>query len=381
VTEAAARVVQGIKLARLAPSTRETYGAGLRAWASFCASHDRSLMFGEDENPALVGDTLELFVGHLLATRRVTSSSTVTSYLSAVSALHVDAGLPSPTQEARKVGRLRELTQGLQKVLPVARRAPALTVRDLQPATSLAFARGGELNAGIAALTVLAATAMLRVHEYIVCEGGTLRSRGLEATVLGDTPQAVATARQDARAWRARQAVRTCDVYIPPGTATLVVRLRAWKFSQTGAQHTIPIQCSPDWTMCAHCCVLKFLSVRETARQNAQVRRPPPQWLAQLSDGTFITEEQITQHVQLGGRLSGLENWRDCTPHSLRRGGATLLFQASRDKTMVREVGRWRSDTGIDPYLVTHTQRYHSAWQRALSDVDSQGATLNTQAR
>lgn len=99
----------------------------------------------------------------------------------------------------------------------------------------------------------------------------------------------------------------------------------------------------------------------------------PPPWLAQLSDGSFITESQVTRYIRDAARLNGLAQWQECTPHSLRRGAATQLYQASKDKTMVKEVGRWRSETGADPYLVIHTDRYHEAWERAIIDSRSQG--------
>jgi hypothetical protein len=233
----------------------------------------------------------------------------------------------------------------------------------------------------VAALSVLAATAMLRIHEYVVYEGRSLRTRGLEQLVLSDLDGDKAATRGDARVWRARQALRMCDLdFLERAPGTLVLRLRAWKFGLPGAEHTIPIRCSADWAVCAHCCVSKFLSIRRVARTRLQTASTIS-WLAQLSDGSFITEDQVTQHIRNSARLAGLQNWAACTPHSLRRGGATQLLTASGDKTMVREVGRWRSETGVDPYLVTHSHRYHEAWERAMEDPRTQGATLGTAAR
>lgn len=331
-------------------------------------------MFLAEESAMEVGDALELFVGYLLAARRVTSYSTISSYLSAVSALHVDVGLESPTQEARKAGRLHHVFQGLQRVLTTAKRSPPVTVLDLRPATRHAFETGKELQVALAALTVLAATAMLRVHEYVVCDGQRLGTWGLSSQVLSDEPDARAVARSDARIWKARQALRTRDVQVsstPPGTLT--IKMRAWKYGLTGAEHQVPIRCTSEWTACAHCCISRFLILRQDAGKGK-----PPQWLAQLSDGTFITEAQVSEYLQEAARSSGLAQWQDCTPHSLRRGGATQLYQVSKDKTMVREVGRWRSETGVDPYLVVHTDQYHDAWDRAVVDPRSQGEILGS---
>lgn len=283
--------------------------------------------------------------------------------------------------EARRAGCLRSIIQGTQRVLAVAQRSPAVTIWDLRGATIQAFETGNELRAAVAALSVLAATAMLRIHEYIVYEGASLRPRGLEQLVLSDLEGDRVATRGDARVWRARQALRMCDIDISGNTpGMLVVRLRAWKFGLPGAEHTIPIRCSADWAVCAHCCVSKFLSIRRAARMVSQAVTTIS-WLAQLSDGSFITEDQVTQHIRNSARLAGLQNWTTCTPHSLRRGGATQLLAASGDKTMVREVGRWRSEKGINPYLVTHVHRYHEAWERARDDVRTQGGTLGTAAR
>lgn len=327
-----------------------------------------------DESASEVGETLETFVGYLLAARRVSSFSTVRSYLSAVSAFHVDAGLVSPTQEARKAGRLVHIFQGLQRVLVTARHSPSITVLDLRVATIRAFDTGEELQLALAALAVLAATAMLRVHEYVVHGGPLLGAHGLEARVLGDTPNDRANARSDPRVWKARQALRTTDVQFPatsPGT--LVIKLRAWKYGLMGTEHKVPIRCTPDWATCAHCCIARYL-----AHRRASSSGPPPQWLAQLSDKTFISENHISQYIRRAAHAAGLDRWQECTPHSLRRGAATQLYQASKDKTMVREVGRWRSEHGVDPYLVTHVSRYHEAWARAVADHHSQGTTLGS---
>ena len=133
--------------------------------------------------------------------------------------------------------------------------------------------------------------------------------------------------------------------------------------------------------MCAHCCVQRFLETRNQQQAaRGQAARGCP-WLAQLADGRFVTEADMTAFIRRAARLAGRADWAKCTPHSLRRGGATQLFQTSLDATMVREVGRWRSATGVEPYLVTHTQVYQDTWQQAVRSQGSQGATLGTLVR
>lgn len=379
--EAAASVVTGLRRSRLAPSSRITYRTGQRAWHEFCTKAGCPTLLAETmplEQQAMV---LELFVGYLLSSHNISSASTIQTHLSAVSAWHVDHGVPSPTRLARGAGLLRDTFQGIQRIASAARRAPALTVLDLRLAVEQACRSQREASVACAALSVLAATAMLRVHEYIVYQSGQLTAEPLRQLVLSDSADAVADARDNELMWRARQALRSEDIKFvqSPGEAeTMVVKLRAWKFSLTGTEHTNPIKCVGRWSVCAHCCVKNFLEMRA---RNRSVRGRPESatpWLAQLSDGSFVSEKEITTFIRNGARLSGHTDWSALTPHSLRRGGATQLYHAGLDVTAVREVGRWRSHAGVEPYLMTHTRAYQEMWQKAISDHNTQGATLGT---
>lgn len=381
---AASAVARGLRHSRLTPTTRATYQVGQRAWIEFCAHAGCSPLLVESVPVEQVANVLEQFVGYLLVSRHITSVSAVNTYLSAVSALHVDLGVRSPTRSARQAGLMHDLFQGLQRVLGAAQRAPPLTVLDLRVAVERAFSSGDCLAVACAALCVLAATAMLRVHEYVVHGGELVVRRGLCAEALGDGPEHGMAARQSELVWRARQALRTRDVTFTrdrSGTSVMRVRLRAWKYSPSGVEHVNPIRCVEDWPVCAHCCVQRFLEDRDRRQAGgggAQERHP---WLAQLSDGQFVTEADVTSFIRQAARLAGRADWAACTPHSLRRGGATQLFQSGLDATMVREVGRWRSATGVEPYLVTHTQVYQDTWRRAVQNQGSQGPTLGTSVR
>lgn len=379
--EAAAAVVAGLRHSRLAPSSRIAYQGGQRAWKDFC-SKVGSPPFLTDTTPLeQQAMLLELFVGYLLATHNITSASTIQTYLSAVSAWHVDRGLPSPTRLVRGAGLMHDISQGIQKVMGAAQRAPALTVSDLEAAVEQAFSSHRERLVACAALSVLAATAMLRVHEYIVYKGEQLVAKALQQPVLSDLADAVANARGSELVWRARQALRSQDILFvqhPGELETMVVRLRSWKFSVAGAEHVNPIKCVGKWSVCAHCCVRLFLKLRT---QNRLARGTPEEvtpWLAQLSDGSFVSEKDMTLFIRNGARLSGRPDWSTMTPHGLRRGGATQLYHAGLDVTAVREVGRWRSRAGVEPYLVTHTRVYQEMWRKAVTDQSTRGPTLGT---
>lgn len=381
--EAVSTVVQGLRHSRLTPTTRATYSVGQKAWIDFCLLSGHTPLLTEPMQVEQVAEVLEQFVGYLLAVRHISSTSAVNTYLSAVSALHVDLGIRSPTRSVRQAGLMQECLQGLHRVAETAYRAPPMTVLDLRPRVVQAFASGDERLVACAALCVLAATAMLRIHEYVVSEGTLLERRGLWEAALRDDTEGRAAARQDNRLWRARQALRTEDVTFvrdSEGKDVMRVRLRSWKYSPTGAEHINPIRCVGDWPVCAHCCVRRFLSSREKRQAERRQTRTQP-WLAQLADGHFVTEADVTAFIRQAAGLAGRADWMLVTPHSLRRGGATHLFQTSQDTTMVREVGRWRSAAGMEPYLVTHTRAYQDTWQRAVSTQNSQGPTLGTSAR
>lgn len=379
--EAAAAVASGLRRARLAPSTRATYQVGQKAWVDFCAEMGSPPLLTGAVPLERQATLLELFVGYLLVTRKVTRASTIQSHLSAVSALHVDSGYPSPTRLTRRAGLLQDLFQGVQKVTGAPHRAPALTVSDLEPFVKHAFSLQSEIDIACAALSVLAATAMLRVHEYIVYHGKQLTTKTLMSSVLDDSATSVADSRTSELVWRARQALRTRDIQFvqdSDGVETMVVRLRTWKFSIAGTEHVNPLKCVKDWPVCAHCCIRRFLKLRELKQASSKEKSKDIPWLAQLSDGSFVLESDVTSFIRRAAQHSGRADWADATPHGLRRGGATQLYHAGLDVTAVREAGRWRSLAGVEPYLVTHTHVYQEMWQKAISDRKTRGATLGT---
>ena len=378
VLEASAAVAQGLRRARLAPSSRATYTTGQRVWREFCERSGIQVLLPESLPVGDVAAIVDRFVGYIMVTRRVTSASTVNTYLSAVSALHVDAGLRSPTRAVRRAGLMQDLTQGLQRVAGSAQQSPPVTVGELGPVVEQAFASQDELSVACAALCVLAATAMLRVHEYVVLGGQRLVSSGLGDLALSDDPRDAAAARESELVWRARQALRSQDVTFSRegGAAVMSVQQRAWKYSLPGTVHTIPIRCNGnDWRVCAHCCVWRFMQMRQQVCGARGLRLPP--WLGQLAGGRFVSERDITDFVRRAVRATGRPDWASCTPHSLRRGAATSLYHATKDVSLVREVGRWRSATGVDPYLRTHASTYHDGWMLALQRArESQGTAL-----
>lgn len=379
VLEASGAVAQGLRRARLAPSSRTTYSTGQRVWREFCDRSGIQALLPESLPVEEVAAIIDRFVGYILVTRRVTSASTVNTYLSAVSALHVDAGQRSPTRMVRRAGLMQDLTQGLQRVAGATRQSPPVTVGELGPAVEQAFASQDELSVACAALCVLAATAMLRVHEYIVLGGQRVVDSGLGDLALSDDPRDLAAARESDLVWRARQALRTQDVTFSwerGAAAVMSVRQRAWKYSLPGTVHTIPIRCnSNNWRVCAHCCMRRFVQARRHLCMARGLRSPP--WLGQLASGRFVSERDITHFIRRAVRGTGRPDWASCTPHSLRRGAATSLYHATNDVSLVREIGRWRSATGVDPYLRTHATTYHDGWRLALQRArETQGAVV-----
>lgn len=364
--DASATVVQHLRHARLTPSTRSTYTSGQRAWAQFCTESKYPIILPESMPVYEIASILEMFVGYLLVTRNITRQSTINSYLSAVSALHTDAHIISPTLKARRAGLMREILQGLSHVTEAPIQSPGMTILELAPMVQQAFASKLESACGSAALCTLAATAMLRVHEYIVYQGQHLASAGLADIVMSDHPKQAIVARKSATIWRARQALRTKDVTfsLVDDVETLNVHLRAWKYRLPGTTHTLPIQCTAgEWYRCCHCCVKRFLSLRK--QLCLWKRKQEPSWLSQLSDGTFLRERDVTEFMRQAARLHGYKNWRSYTPHGFRRGAATALYQASKDYHLVQEVGRWRSNAGLKSYIKAQASAYHQAWQEA----------------
>ena len=372
--DASAKVVQHLRRARLTPSMRSTYTSGQRAWIQFCAESKHLVILPASMSAFEIASILEMFIGYLLVTRNVTRQSTINSYLSAVSALHTDVHTISPTLKARRAGLMREILQGLSHVTEAPIQSPGMTIAELTPMVQRAFASKAESACGSAALCALAATAMLRVHEYIVYQGQHLVNAGLVDTVMSDHPKQAAVARESATIWRARQALRTKDVTfsLVDGVETLNVHLRAWKYRLPGTTHTLPIQCTAgEWYECSHCCVKRFLDLRR--QLCLQKQNQEPLWLSQLSDNTFLQESDVTEFMRQTARMHGYKNWGSYTPHSFRRGAATALYQASKDYHLVQEVGRWRSNAGLKSYVKAQASAYHQAWKKASQTEEVTG--------
>lgn len=345
---AALAVAQRLEHARLAPTTRSTYATGQRAWTAFL--HDAGI--GSEE----LGDAdlvvlLRSFVGWLWAKRGPIKLPTVRTYLSGVAQLFREQGRGAAfTAAFRELATMGTL-EGVRQQTPGPARAPGLTIYEIQDALHRSWATGDLRERLIAMLVVLAGTLLLRIHEYIPQDGEYFLRR--QAGVASRRAQAVGSLRTgDERTWRTNAALRWEDV--SSAGHDVAVRQLHWKHSRPGDERRVLLQHADDarpW-LCAECWVRRMW---QRARTYGLI------WLAQLDESNVVRESELRDYLRAAAARAGRPDAHELTGHSLRRGGATDMLEASGDVAAVRALGRWRSETGINPYLVVSERRVQTA--------------------
>jgi hypothetical protein len=298
--------------------------------------------------------TLRAFIGWLWDTRGPLAASTVQSYVAGVGHHLKEQGCGESFVAAHKtISTVYGTLEGIRRLSPAPRRAPGLTIYEIEQVLAVSWRRMDPLDATAAALVVLAGTLMLRIHEYIPHDGELLVQRHQLSTVAQRSGNAALV--MDHRMWRTATALQWADINVDKGVAHITQK--KWKYSRPGDGRSVTVRCrgrTSPW-ICAEC----WLSALSELHA-----RDKPLWIAQVPGGQLLTERDITQYIRQAARQSGRSDWNQLTGHSLRRGAASDLYHTSGDTTVVRALGRWRSETGIQPYLAVQPHQITNALKR-----------------
>lgn len=337
--------------ARLAPTTRVAYQTGWRAWLAF-AEHTGMVGVMTDEHT--LTQMLRAFIGWLWDTRGPLAASTVQSYVAGVGHHLKEQGCGESFVAAHKtISTVYGTLEGIRRLSPAPHRAPGLTIYEIGQALAMSWRRMDPLDATAAALVVLAGTLMLRIHEYIPHDGELLRQRGQSSAVVQRTANPALVV--DHRMWRTATALQWTDIRVDKGVAHIMQR--KWKYSRPGDGRSVTVRCrgrTSPW-MCAECWLSALSGLHA---------RDKPLWIAQVPGGQLLTAGDITQYIRQAARQSGRGDWNQLTGHSLRRGAASDLYHTSGNTTVVRALGRWRSETGIQPYLAVQPHQVTNALEQ-----------------
>ncbi len=95
--------------------------------------------------------------------------------------------------------------------------------------------------------------------------------------------------------------------------------------------------------------------------------------LFSLPGGKPLTTHQYTTRLRSILTTCGLES-KDYSPHSFRRGGATLAFESDVDPLLIKSQGDWQSDAYLQ-YIdlsVQHRLQLSRALVKAVTDTELQ---------
>ena len=284
----------------LSTNTRATYNSGTTSFINFCI-HYHNLSSSGSILPASEA-TLLLFVSYL--SQRV-RPSTIKVYLSAVRNLHIQHGLPSPTDHSVLLPRI---LRGIKRIYGIDRR-PRLPIT---PRLLSLFER--HINTQWWDHLVLW-TAM------IVAFFGFLRSAELLALRTTDIQQA--------------------DSPLSP-LPTYVLTIRSSKTDPFRQGCSIRLAPSGHPSLCPALALSKLLS---------QTQATGERLLFSLSSGSPLSRPILNSAISTLASFSNLDP-SAYSSHSFRIGAATTASANGLSDSLIKTLGRWSSDA-YQTYIVT----------------------------
>ena len=317
------RVCQGLAAGSLA-----TYSTGQKAFAIFCDLHSLDMWAPTEK-------TLCEFGAWLHGTRKV-DGPTVTSYITAVRAALVEAGVQP--FDRTDMPRLNRLTKGCARNY-----AQLYRERKIRLPITLDILRHLSLSIGsvqayeeslLWAAITLAFGAFLRSDEYtqktikatqtVPPHLSSIQFVGNDGVALGDLSRLLRLfERHDS---------------IPSGVEGMSFFVSKSKTDQRMEGHYVFVARSPDPSFCPLLSMLKFLSIRSTLGMSVEL-------------GSWLFLKRNREPLQYTDMLGGLRhslrklglNPEEYGTHSLRIGAATLAAHMRVPDAVIQKMGRWNS--------------------------------------
>ena len=308
-------------MSKLSEGSRASYAVGWRQWCIWRRIQQKDIYLqgeGREQRKEDEDDMLRFLT--YLAKVMKRAEGTVRQRLFALKMGHVVAGYEDPTLHRT---RLWAALTGFKRWQPDVRRKypvlPCMMRWMKQHIDEVAsFSRGDKI--ALWAAVVTAFFFLLRASEYLI---------------------------QANRSWSTRRVLKGCEVEGRTNNQTcriqnaqeVVIYLAGSKTDQYN-QGTIRNHFrSGDFCLCPVRALGEMERYYPERFRGAEAEEP----LFRFEDGTPITRDDIHGVVQLAAVADGQEGARFGS-HSLRIGGATALYQGTKDLEQVKRFGRWTSD-------------------------------------
>jgi hypothetical protein len=294
----------------IGPSTRQTYSSGLRSFISFVDTHGIRPAF-----PASV-QTLCLWVTSLASPPGAVTLGTCKVYLSAVVTRHTELGYDHPLADAPPM--LSRILAGIKRMSaqPSRPKLPITTalLQEMRPHLNLQH-RSDIL---VWAMMWTATTGLLRISEFAT-RGDTDSSRvlGLQQLTLYNQTQ------------RSYDLIDACST--DEETVYAILRLTASK--------TDPFRAGVDIVLSSSTTLRALLAYGAHIQPHGSSTTP----LFHHPDRTAVTRAWLMRRVDGLLRRTGRDP-RQYSSHSFRKGGAVSLQSLGVEDSLIRRIGRWKSD-------------------------------------
>ena len=293
-------------------STRQTYSSGLRSFIAFVDTHGIRPAF-----PASV-QTLCLWITHLASPPAAVTLGTCKVYLSAVITRHTELGFDHPLANAPPM--LSRIMTGIKRLsshstLPKLPITTAL-LREMQPLLNLQQ-RSDVL---LWAMMWTATTGLLRISEF----AAVARSGGDTTRILRSQQLTFHDAGQ--RPFSLTEATTASDEM-----SHAILRLTASKMD--------PFRAGVDIVLSSPTTLHALLAYGTHLSPDCTPSTP----LFHHPDRTPTTRAWLMKRVDELLRKSGRDP-RQYSSHSFRKGGAVSLQSLGVEDSLIRRLGRWKSD-------------------------------------
>lgn len=291
-------------------STRQTYTTGIRSFITFVDAHGIRPAF-----PASA-QTLCLWITSLASPPRPVTLGTCKVYLSAVVSRHTELGFDHPLENAPPM--LSRIMAGIKRMSaqPSRPKLPITTalLEEMRPHLNLQH-RSDIL---LWAMMWTATTGLLRISEFATRgDNDTSRVLTLQQLTLHDQGQ--------------RPYNLTDAVYADEESQYGILRLTASK--------TDPFRAGVDIVLSAATTLRALLAYGTLLHSDLTSTTP----LFHHPDRTAVSRAWLMKRVDGLLRKTGRDP-RQFSSHSFRKGGAVSLQSAGVEDSLIRRLGRWKSD-------------------------------------
>ena len=301
-----------LKTHRFSASTRRTYAASIRSYFSFCAQHHLPPL------PATTVTTSR-YVAYLARSK---AFSTIQQYLSTLSVLHLELGLPHPTQDNYSIYSLRKAVRRA-KASPTSYKLP-ISVNQLGKIYHL-LDKDNISDAQLWAIVVCCFYGLLRISNVTVpCESISDPKRTLLRSDINFSPQGCTLQLRWSKTIQFHERILEIPLPHRPGKVTCPVAALLHFFQLAG-----PISSSAP--------AFAYISPR------GRISAPTP---------ATIRARLSKLWVRLGLSPSAFNT------HSPRRSGASHLLSQGVPLEAIKTLGDWHSDSVFSYLKPSITQKF-----------------------